>query len=198
MLQPWLGIGESQLAESDTPENCGVRAPDALWVQKFARQALASRSKRRLSSSSNSSCSLSTCLLSLKSFPIERQVYRHQTADLLPTVAPLLALPQEGRKLAKRIAKSQLCLVFGQSVKFCYLSPRVTINPRGEDLPGPIVHVLDDFLHLEKTFQIARRLQVPSPGKLLKLPRRSYRFDNFMSSPLPFQCSIKAMKKSSK
>jgi hypothetical protein len=39
MLQPWFGIGESQLAESDTPENCGVRAPDALWVRKFSRQA---------------------------------------------------------------------------------------------------------------------------------------------------------------
>ena len=39
MLQPWLGIGESQLAGSDTPENCGARAPDALWVRKFPRQA---------------------------------------------------------------------------------------------------------------------------------------------------------------
>ena len=39
MLQPWLGIGESQFAESDTPENCGARAPHALRVRKFPRQA---------------------------------------------------------------------------------------------------------------------------------------------------------------
>src|ERR1017187_5670511 len=49
----------------------------------------------------------------------------------------------------------------GQSVKFCYLSPGEAIDPCGEDLPGPIVHVLDGFLHLDGTFQITRRLQVP-------------------------------------
>jgi hypothetical protein len=38
MLQPWFGVGESQLAESDTPENCGVRAADALGIRKFPRK----------------------------------------------------------------------------------------------------------------------------------------------------------------
>ena len=39
MRQQRLGIGESQVTKSDTPENCGVRAPDALWVRKVSRQA---------------------------------------------------------------------------------------------------------------------------------------------------------------
>jgi len=39
MLQPWLGIGESQFAGSDTPENFGARAPHALRVRKVSRQA---------------------------------------------------------------------------------------------------------------------------------------------------------------
>ena len=80
----------------------------------------------------------------------------------------------------------------------CNLAPTVAIQPRGEDLTCPSIHILDRLLNLHGAFNIARRLKIVSALELLKLAAGRNYLDRLFSTPFPFQRPVETVKKYSK